>query len=258
VNVSKGRSPQGETYWFLEGSGSIAARAECSWYANYDLPQPTLADTELWAAPYVACQTVTLPYKRQVLCCTQGGAIAADPVASNCPNRHAYVCAVVSETAEACGKSPMVLVVATQPAACYLAGVRGRFDSSNESAGVYAPKILYPRPDSAEQWSLGTYSSTSTDTVWGASWCLTYPNSRPNGSSLLTYKWMQGQPSTPMIPSNAGVCFLTAVGGHFEGDRESVRIDRADPTSTSPQMLTGTSEQSGVFAEARCLSYDNK
>jgi len=57
-----------------------------------------------------------------------------------------------------------------------------------------------------------------------------------------------------MIPSNVGVCFLTAIGGNLRGDKEWVGIER-DQNSAAPQVLTGGSEQNDVFAEARCVRY---
>jgi hypothetical protein len=58
-----------------------------------------------------------------------------------------------------------------------------------------------------------------------------------------------------MIPSNAGVCFLTGIGGHFLGNQEVVEIIRGDHNSNDPQLLTGSSNQDHVHAEAHCLRY---
>ena len=44
-------------------------------------------------------------------------------------------------------------------------------------------------------------------------------------SNLKKYSWWQGNPRTQLIPANQGICFLTRVGGQFEGAGEEVYID---------------------------------
>jgi hypothetical protein len=64
------------------------------------------------------------------------------------------------------------------------------------------------------------------------------------------YSWSQGQPAVMMGSVSSSACFLTSIGGRFEGSTEWVgivgRIGR--------WYLTGGSAQSGVRATARCIS----
>ena len=64
------------------------------------------------------------------------------------------------------------------------------------------------------------------------------------------YRWWQGAPSVKMKNSVRWVCFLTRIGGKFEGGGEYVRafIWKGD------WWLGGASQQKGVNAGARCVS----
>jgi hypothetical protein len=60
-----------------------------------------------------------------------------------------------------------------------------------------------------------------------------------------------------MIPGSDGVCFLMAIGGKFRGSGEYVEIDHdtANPRSSTPQRLTGHSDEMNVWAQAMCVQY---
>ncbi|MFH1209192.1 MAG: hypothetical protein V1663_00165 [archaeon] len=76
-----------------------------------------------------------------------------------------------------------------------------------------------------------------------------------NALSIYTneYTWTQGDAAVVMINANQGVCFLTSVSGKFEGGGETVKV-YIDTTSTPNRwFLSGSSNQQGVSAKARCL-----
>jgi hypothetical protein len=66
-----------------------------------------------------------------------------------------------------------------------------------------------------------------------------------------TFTWKQGNPSTPMGSSTDRFCFLTEIGGHFQGSGESVHA--YVNTTTNTWYLGGTSGQTDVHASARCV-----
>jgi hypothetical protein len=65
------------------------------------------------------------------------------------------------------------------------------------------------------------------------------------------FSWTQGQGPTIMMNDQQGFCFLTAVGGHFEGFGEGVWIDN----SNGSWFLFGKSQQAGVRASAKCVPW---
>jgi hypothetical protein len=74
----------------------------------------------------------------------------------------------------------------------------------------------------------------------------------PNLTALATrqFSWSQGEPPVRMIHKDEGFCFLTRVGGGFEGGGEVVLIELRDD---GYYYLTGGSGQSGVHAEATAV-----
>ncbi len=64
------------------------------------------------------------------------------------------------------------------------------------------------------------------------------------------YGWQQGQGPIKMIHQDDGVCFLTRVGGGFQGGGEFVWIQLGED---GYYYLTGQSAQQGVHAEATCI-----
>ncbi|NNB84031.1 hypothetical protein HI113_00440 [Corallococcus exiguus] len=63
------------------------------------------------------------------------------------------------------------------------------------------------------------------------------------------YTWAQGEALTPLGASAGRACFLTRVGGDFEGSGE--RIDITE--SGGSWYLGGASNQSGIRGAARCV-----
>jgi hypothetical protein len=62
--------------------------------------------------------------------------------------------------------------------------------------------------------------------------------------------WSQGQPAVPLgVKSDEGLCFLTRITGKFMGGGEEVAIRYTE----NGFVLTGSSQQDGVAASARCL-----
>ena len=68
------------------------------------------------------------------------------------------------------------------------------------------------------------------------------------GSQLEHYTWHQGSPAVKMIKATEGLCYLTAVTGHFAGGGEKVKIYREDGF----WVLGGFSHKQGIEADATC------
>jgi hypothetical protein len=66
------------------------------------------------------------------------------------------------------------------------------------------------------------------------------------------YSWSQGQNPVLMGSIKGRACFLTRVGGDFEGTSERVEVFSGNSTSW---WLGGSSTQAGVHAKARCVIY---
>ena len=83
------------------------------------------------------------------------------------------------------------------------------------------------------------------------------PAANPSGTAKISRnitfaRWHQGSPPTRLIRSDEGFCFLTAVGGHFQGGGESVRVYVGDD---GYWYLGGQSMQQGVWAECGIIRY---
>ncbi|TQV86181.1 hypothetical protein FKG94_01100 [Exilibacterium tricleocarpae] len=63
------------------------------------------------------------------------------------------------------------------------------------------------------------------------------------------YYWTQGASRVYMGPANDNICYLQAMGGRFEGKRESVMVGY----DNGHYRLSGRSNQHSVFARARCI-----
>lgn len=83
-----------------------------------------------------------------------------------------------------------------------------------------------------------------------------------------TFEWRQGSGPIRMMPVAEGLCFLSKVGGHFEGGGEVVAISSEYPFTPSggmggrdnmsnagSWMLYGASQQQDVSARATCVPY---
>jgi hypothetical protein len=92
----------------------------------------------------------------------------------------------------------------------------------------------------------GTGISTPDDEVVAA------PSTSVLTSYTAEYTWEQGKPSKRMLPSTGSVCFLTGIHGKFSSTSERVKVSNV----RGFWYLTGSSQQIGVGATARCFSYD--
>jgi len=77
--------------------------------------------------------------------------------------------------------------------------------------------------------------------------------SSPITSVSQEFFWQQGQPDKFLGDANQWACFLVKVTGKFEGWGESVFIRAVGNPFGTNLFLTGTSQQSGVSAVARCV-----
>jgi hypothetical protein len=69
------------------------------------------------------------------------------------------------------------------------------------------------------------------------------------------YAWSQGQNPTNMGSTTRRACFLTRVGGDFEGGGERVEVFASFPPYGGSWLLGGSSVHAGVHARARCILY---
>jgi hypothetical protein len=65
------------------------------------------------------------------------------------------------------------------------------------------------------------------------------------------YFWGQGYPPQALMDYSGGYCFLTGVTGHFAGGGENAYVS----VIGTQWVLTGTSQQQGVGAWARCITW---
>lgn len=64
------------------------------------------------------------------------------------------------------------------------------------------------------------------------------------------FVWYQGDSAVDMGSSLGRSCFITFIGGDFDGGKEYVQIYRNDEAHW---MLSGSSGQSGIQGEAICF-----
>lgn len=112
---------------------------------------------------------------------------------------------------------------------CFLTGVGGRFDDAGDWVRVYV---------NGGSWYLfGSAGSARARCV-------------PVGSYSAEYSWEQPQGRDTSMGSTSGrTCALTSVGGRFDGLNDYVEIY----SSAGSWYLSGTTQQAGVFAKARCF-----
>ncbi|QRK08436.1 hypothetical protein JQX13_52460 [Archangium violaceum] len=126
---------------------------------------------------------------------------------------------------------------------CYLSRMTGNFEGELEYLHAFV---------SGGSWYLA--GSSAQKEVSGSAHCA-YTSS---GSYSGEYSWSQDQSYPTYLGSATGrVCFLTRVAGKFEGAGEWVHVY----TSGGSWYLTGSSEQHGLSASARCVnvsSYSNE
>jgi hypothetical protein len=120
---------------------------------------------------------------------------------------------------------------------CGLTRMAGQFRGSGEVIRTYVE---------AATWRLGGNSQQAG--VGATAHCLSWPASA-GITSLGELAWAQGQ-----APQNLGsgnrACLMTMVSGSFRGFGERVAIEQQ-----GVWQLTGSSQQAGVAARARCLAY---
>jgi hypothetical protein len=76
----------------------------------------------------------------------------------------------------------------------------------------------------------------------------------PPSPKVTMFSWDQTKPySIYMMPLSEGFCALTAVAGHFVGERETTGVAQ----DQGYWVLGGTSLQDGVSAEATCVTYSS-
>jgi hypothetical protein len=117
--------------------------------------------------------------------------------------------------------------------ACFLTRVTGHFEGGGESVHAYT---------SGGSWYLGG-SSLQTDVAASAN-CITVTFRTGE------FSWSQGSPPLPMISVTSNSCFLTGMSGRFKGAGEVVYASFLD---LNQWFLTGSSQQVGVTAQARCI-----
>jgi hypothetical protein len=78
-----------------------------------------------------------------------------------------------------------------------------------------------------------------------------------NNSYALTeefYSWNQSQGTvTVMMPASEGMCFLTGIGGHFQGTGENVHLE----IDNGVWVMTGASQQTNVNSTATCVAWSD-
>ncbi len=121
---------------------------------------------------------------------------------------------------------------------CSLMGIGGALDGKGEFA--------YTLPV-ANLWTLQV-SSQQLNGTEGWAGCFHHHNLMTTFSSQ--YVWQQGQAAVDIGDDQNRVCGLTFVTGKFMGGGESVSIEDVG----GRWMLSGTSQQVGVTAAARCAS----
>lgn len=250
-----------KAYWELDGtsgSDSVTATAACSFWLSYDLPSHDSITPPMVSAQWVKIPTGP-PYPNT--CCLYGfdSSPSAPPFGNGCVDQ------VQVTDAEKCGtlvnyenvKPPAEITLSKGPAFCYLSGIQGKFNGAGELARVKY-RILHAESQTEE----GAVSATGACVVYA-----TDPPPPGAGSPFAppapadpresdNYSWVQGQPGpTNMIAANEGVCYLTAISGNLRGHGEWVQVIRGEQWASTPQQLTGHSEQNDVRAEARCFRY---
>ena len=132
------------------------------------------------------------------------------------------------------GQAPVPLG-STSGRACFLTRVEGMFGSTRY-VRIYASNNSW--------WLHGTSSGVSARAR-----CV-------NAFSYTgEYAWSQGQNPINMGSTTRRACFLTGVGGDFEGSGERVEVFASFPPYGGSWLLGGSSVHAGVHARARCILY---
>jgi hypothetical protein len=123
--------------------------------------------------------------------------------------------------------------------ACYLTGMSGAF----QGAGDEIRAMIDP---ATNNWVL-TGTAESGHALKATARCFTTEALGAEG------KWSQGD-APVQIGVQEDACFITGVGGHFEGGGEEVTINETFNQGSGASMttLTGSSQQAGVHVFGRC------
>lgn len=140
--------------------------------------------------------------------------------------------------------------------ACFLSGISGALSGADDSTGISASSSSFNGYQSVE-----IQVSRPGGALTAYTQCVNLGKTRyqlalsPSPGAPGTdrgYRWSQGALAVPLLPVSQGICYLTGIQGNFRGAGESVQITQ----SGGSWLLSGASMQTGVRAEARCLSYD--
>ncbi|MFO0795765.1 MAG: hypothetical protein U0586_17070 [Candidatus Brocadiaceae bacterium] len=99
-----------------------------------------------------------------------------------------------------------------------------------------------------DQLKVQMWNTAKTEVLYEAFFPVNYKFTGATQSS--TFTWYQGQDPVRMLRSYNSVCFLTAMGGKFEGSGEVIRIAEY---SNEWNLEGGASKQKDVAASARCI-----
>ena len=122
---------------------------------------------------------------------------------------------------------------------CFLTGVYGKFAPGH----VTSIRLLIQDG----HWVAQASDILSGATVGGNAACLETGSGA--GGDTEEYSWLQGSPATTMQTTDNYACFLSGIQGVFQGGGESVTIG----SSGTNYILSGSSQQTGVGAYARCI-----
>jgi hypothetical protein len=128
---------------------------------------------------------------------------------------------------------------------CHLGGVAGYFGSASQMADVE------PGDSSDPNWNVTAYhggANIGNDTEADGQ-CVALRQKHGVGLTQRFF-WQQGSSAVYLGPMSNRLCALETVQGHFQGSGESVQITQ-DGTNW---FLSGTSQQTGVAAEALCVT----
>jgi hypothetical protein len=138
------------------------------------------------------------------------------------------------------GRDSVSLGVRRSEGFCYLTMVSGKFEGAGEEVRIFIE-------DGA--WRLGG-KSRQKDLDAGAR-CVKWDPERPLPVTK-EFGWRQGRRSTRVgLEEGEGFCYLTRLGGDFEGAGERVEVQR----NAGYWELGGRSRQDGIAAGMRCVQW---
>jgi hypothetical protein len=238
-------------FWQVSGTSStkaVTATAGCSFWSSFNMKEYYVQNP-----PWVSAVTTYVPGTPGVAvnepCCPFGALFCSE-------HNLAYPTVQCRYEGGENGYwryGDTVNALNTTNSFCSLNGIRGGFNGFESVSVEVVPSATLLL------FQLRVIAPTPNDTVSGTASCVSFsPADQSNIRLSRVYTWTQNQNQpVDMIPGSKGVCFLTAVSGKFRGKGEYVEIehDTANPLSSTPQRLTGHSDQINVSVEARCIEY---